>query len=499
MPLEEGRESAGSNDPQDAGPVDPQAADSKATEMMPHARRLRRTLGLWPAMTIVIGTIIGSGIFLVPSDMVKAVGSPAMVFAVWIFGGVLTLLGALSYAELAAAMPESGGEYVYLTRAYGPVFGFFYGWTQTVLGKCASIAALGAALVIYLADFFPGLDGVWVHTSLPIGPGGKPFEILYGQLAAMGFILLLTAINYAGTRIGGAVQVGGTFLKMALIVAIIVIGLGSHAGSSANFAVATHADPGGAAGFFAALVAALWAYDGWNNGPMVGAEIQRPEKNLPRALIGGTLFVMATYLLTNLAYFYVLGGARVAATNRVATEVMRAAWGPSGGSIVTIAAFTSIFAALNGVILSGARVPFAMARGGYFFAWAGRVDPRFGTPTGGLLFLGLFSSLLLLSGRFQELARMVIFGNWIFYAMTAFAVIALRRREPNLPRPYRVLGYPLVPLAFVIVAVGLLWSTLLTYPRESGLGLALIAAGLPFYLRWNKAVQRERAGSAGPG
>ena len=451
------------------------------------AGHLRRTLGLWPAIAIVIGTTIGSGIFLVPSDMVKAVGSPAMVFAVWIFGGFLTLFGALSYAELAAAMPASGGEFVYLTRAYGPIFGFFYGWTQTVVGKCASIAALGAALVIYLGDFFPGLERVWFHAALPIGPGGAPFEIRYGQLAAMGFILLLTAVNYAGTRIGGGVQVAGTFLKMGLIVAIVIMGLAGRAGTASNFAIATHADPGGMSGFFAALVAALWAYDGWNNGPMVGAEIQHPEKNLPRALIGGTLAVMATYLLTNLAYFHVLSSPEVGSSARVATDMMRKLLGPSGGSVVTVAALISIFAALNGVILSGARVPFAMARGGYFFAWAGRIHPRFGTPTGGLLFLGVFSSLLLLSGRFQELARMVIFGEWIFYAMTAFAVIVLRRSEPHLPRPYRVHGYPLVPLVFVLVAAGLLWSTLLTYPRESGLGLGLIAAGLPFYSHWKKA------------
>lgn len=457
-----------------------------------HAGRLRRSLGLWPAMTLVIGTIIGSGIFLVPTSMVKAVGSPAMVFAVWIFGGCLTLFGALSYAELAAAMPESGGEFVYLGRAYGPIFAFFYGWTQTVVGKCASIAALGAALVIYLADFFPGLERVWLHTPLPIGPGGEPFEIRYGQFAAIAFILLLTGVNYAGTRIGGVVQVAGTFLKMGLIAAIVVLGLGSHAGNMANFGIVMHADPGGIAGFFSALVAALWAYDGWNNGPMVGGEIQRPEKNLPRALIGGTLIVMATYLLTNLAYFYVLGGPQVGASGRVATETMRQVLGPSGGSIVTVAAFISIFASLNGVILSGARVPFAMARSGYFFTWAGRIHPKFETPAGGLVFLGLFSSLLLLSGRFEDLARMVIFGEWIFYAMTAFAVIALRRSQPALPRPYRVQGYPIVPLVFVLVSVTLLCSTLWAYPRESGLGLVLIAAGFPFYLQWRKHVGRFR-------
>jgi basic amino acid/polyamine antiporter, APA family len=450
-----------------------------------HGGRLRRSLGLWPAMSIVVGTIIGSGIFLVPSTLVQSVGSPAMVFAVWIFGGLLTLFGALSYAELAAAMPESGGEFVYLSRAYGPLFGFMYGWSQTVVGKCASIAAIGAALVIYLGDFFPWLEGVWLHTSWPIDPGGGAFEIRYGQLVAMAFILALTAINYVGTKIGGVVQVAGTFLKMALIAAIVVLGFAAH-GSSANFGVAVPALPGGIAGFFTALVAALWAYDGWNNGPMIGAEIQRPEKNLPRALIGGTLIVIATYLLTNLAYFYILGGAGVAASGRVATAMMRKALGSSGGSIVTVAACISMFASLNGMILSGARVPFAMARSGQFFSWARTVHPKFGTPSGGLLFLGVFSSVLLLSGRFDDLTRMVIFSEWIFYAMTAFAVIVLRRRQPHLARPYRVHAYPAVPLLFVTVALGLLCSTLWAYPRESGIGLGLIIAGLPFYFQWRK-------------
>lgn len=452
---------------------------------------LRRSLGLWPAVTIVIGTVIGSGIFLVPSGMIKSVGSPAMVFAVWIFGGFLTLLGALSYAELSAAMPESGGEFVYLSRAYGPIFGFLYGWSQTVVGKCATIAAIGAALVIYLADFFPVLDRVWLHTAWPIGPAGTPFEIRYGQLAAMAFIFALAGLNYAGTRIGGAIQVAGTFLKMSLIAAIVILGLTSRAGSAANFAAGMRADPGGISGFVSALVAALWAYDGWSNAPMIGAEIRRPEKNLPRALIGGTVIVMATYLLTNLVYFYVLSGPEVSASGRVATATMRKVLGASGGSVVTVAAVVSLFASLNGVILSGARVPFAMARGGYFFAWAGRIHPRFGTPASGVLFLGLFASALLLSGRFEDLARMVIFSEWIFYAMTAFAVLALRRREPGMPRPYRVQGYPVVPLFFVLVAIGLLCSTLWAYPRESGLGLVLIAAGLPFYFHW----KRLRTGS----
>src|SRR6266436_4477616 len=236
---------------------------------MPKSQRrspeLVRSLGLWPAVAVVIGTVIGSGIFLVPTDMIKAVGSPARVFAVWIFGGILSLFGALSYAELSAALPQAGGEYAYLNAAYGPFFAFLYGWTQTWVGKCASIAALATGFFTYLADFFPGLSGVVYTIALPIGPGGGPLDIRYGQVLAIGFILFLAGVNYAGVRVAGGVQVGVTALKLALIGGVIVAGLlWSDRGSASNFHSAMPADPGGVAGFFAALVAALWAYDGWN-------------------------------------------------------------------------------------------------------------------------------------------------------------------------------------------------------------------------------------------
>lgn len=462
---------------------------------------LRRALGPWSAIAMVIGTAIGSGIFLVPTDMVKAVGSPAMVFVVWIFGGILTLFGALTYAELSAAMPAAGGEYVYLNAAYGQFFGFIYGWTQTWVAKSASIATLGTAFFTYLANFFPGLNSVLYAIPLPIGPHGGPLEIRYGQLLAISVIFFLAAVNYLGVQFGGAVQVSVTALKLSLISGLIIAGLVSSRGNIANFHLSMGADPGGISGFFVALVAALWAYDGWNNAGMLGSEIERPQKNLPRALIVGTSCMMAIYLLTNLAYFYILSGPEVggeeATRTGVAAVMMRHVMGQPGATVVSIAAMISIFAALNGSILSGSRVPYAMARDGYFFHAASRVHPRFRTPSAGIVLLGFWSSLVLLSGQYRQLYTLVIFPSWILYGMTAASVIVLRRKMPDLERPYRVLGYPVVPVLFVFVALALVYSTLRTSPRESGIGLVLIAIGLPFYFHWKKRINPSQGGPNG--
>jgi APA family basic amino acid/polyamine antiporter len=444
----------------------------------------RRTLGLPAAASMVIGTVIGSGIFLVTSQMMRAVGSPSMVLAVWVFGGVLSLFGALSYAELSAAMPRSGGEYVYLNAAFGPGWGFIYGWTITWVGKPGTIAALGSAAYRYLAEFFPGLNGVVFSIALPIGPGGGPLEIHWGQFAGAGLILLFTLINILGTRLGGGLQVAGSGLKVALIAGIVLGGLASGHGRVANFSTAVAEHTGGVAGFFVALVAALWAYDGWNNASMIGSDIRNPEKNLPRALIWGTGAVIGTYVLTNVAYLYVLSAPEVAGSQRVAADMMRRVAGTSGAAIVSVAALVSILAALNGAILSGSRVPFAMARDGYFFPWVGRIS-RFETPAASLILQGGWAVLLLGSGRFEDLISMVIFTEWILYGMTTAGVLVLRRTRPEMARPYRVWGYPMVPMAFVLVAVALLYATLRASPRESGLGLGLIVIGLPFYYYWN--------------
>ena len=446
---------------------------------------LRRELGLWSAVAIVVGTVIGSGIFLVPSAMIRQVGSPPSLFAVWIFGGVLSLFGALSYAELSAAMPEAGGEYVYLREAYGPLWGFLYGWTQMWVAKSGSIATLATAFFYYLANFRPELDRILYVLRLPVGPKGGPLEIRSGQLLAMGVIVALAAVNYLGVKVGGDVQVAVTILKVGLIAAIIVVGLGTGHGGGANYTRAIPA-AGGVAGFFAALVGALWAYDGWNNVSMVSSEIRNPQRGLPRALIFGTSAVIAIYLLANLAYFHVLPASAVASTPRVAAEMMRRIYGGAGASAVSIAAMISIFAALNGSILSGSRVPYAMARGGLFFRSFRMVHPVHRTPGVSILGLSAWAALLVLSGRFEELYTYVIFASWIMYGMTAAAVLVLRRKRPELLRPYKVIGYPLVPVLFVLGAAAVLGFTLRQYPRESLLGLGIILAGLPFYFHWRR-------------
>lgn len=445
--------------------------------------QLKRDLGIWGAASIVVGTVIGSGIFLVPKTMVLRTGTPEMVFWVWIFGGLLTLAGALTYAELAASYDEAGGEYVYLREAYGPMFGFLYGWTQMWVAKSGSIATLASGFFLYLANFNPALEAVLFTLPIPIGPGWTDLQIRTGQLAAIAVILALMALNYFGVRWGGNVQVAVTILKVALIAAIVVIGLGSGQGTVANFSTSVPSEAG-IAGFFAALVAALWAYDGWNNVTMVAGEVRNPQRNLPLALTAGTIAVIVIYLLTNLAYFYILSAPDVASSDRVAATMMNRILGPQGAAAVSVAAMISIFAALNGSILSGSRVPFAMARDGLFFRPIGKIHPEFATPHYSIILLSLWSCLLVLSGRYDDLFNFVIFGSWILYGLAAFSVIVLRRKRPDLPRPYKAIGYPVVPLLFVAVAIALLISTFLDKPRESMLGLGLIFAGLPFYFYW---------------
>jgi APA family basic amino acid/polyamine antiporter len=446
---------------------------------------LRRDLGLAGATSIVVGTVIGSGIFLVPKTMLLQVGSPAMLFAVWIFGGLLSLAGALTYAELAAAMPEAGGEYNYLRAAYGPFWGFLYGWTQMWVAKSGSLATLATGFFYYLANFRPELEAVLFRIPLPIGEHGAPLEIRIGQILAMVVILLLGALNYYGVKLGGEVQVAVTVLKVALIGGIIAAALFGGAGHVSNLATSVPAR-GGIAGFFAALVAALWAYDGWNNVSMVSSEVKNPQKNLPRALIFGTLLVIIIYVVTNLAYFLVLGSVGVAAHDRVAAEAMQRVVGPWGADAVSIAAMISIFAAINGSILTGARVPYALARDGLFFKPFRAVHPEYRTPGFAIIAVCLWACVLVLSGRYDQLLTMVIFPSWILYGMATAAVIVLRKKRPDMERPYLTLGYPWIPIAFVAVAVLLLYYTLRNSPRESLLGLIIILAGIPFYWHWRK-------------
>jgi APA family basic amino acid/polyamine antiporter len=434
---------------------------------------LRRDLGLAAALAIVIGTVIGSGIFRVPQTMIQSVGTVQMVFLVWVVGGALSLAGALTYAELAAALPGAGGEYVYLTEAYGPMWGYLYSWTQLSVAKSGSIATLATAFFEYTAYFIPQFEKVWFNAG--------PFPIKYGQVFALVLILTLGAINYVGVKVGGNVQVAVTVVKVALIGFVIVAGLLYAHPVAASLPLPA---PPLRTGFIAALVAALWAYDGWNNVGMVASEIRNPKRNLPLALIAGTIAVIAIYMLANWAYFRVLTPAEVAGHKLVAAEMMQRVQGPAGAAAVSVAAMISIFAALNGSILSGARVPYAAARDGLFFKAAARVHPAFHTPGVSIMMLTGWSCLLVLSGKYDDLFNFVIFGSWILYAMATASVFVLRIKRPDLPRPYKTLGYPIVPALFLVGAGVLEVRTLIDKPQQAITGIVLMLLGLPFYFYW---------------
>jgi APA family basic amino acid/polyamine antiporter len=454
---------------------------------------LRRDLGVWAAISIVVGTVIGSGIFRVPQSMILSVGSVPMVFLVWIAGGALSLAGALTYAELAAAMPGAGGEYVYLTEAYGPVWGFLYSWTQMWVAKSGSIATLATAFFEYTAHFVPQFEQTWFSAG--------PWNVKYGQGFAVALILTLGVINYFGVRIGGDVQVAMTALKLILIASLILAGLlWTHTGPVQPLPDTPPLPPVAPfAGFIAALVGALWAYDGWNNVGMVASEVKNPQRNLPIALIFGTCGVICFYLLANWAYFRVLSPAEVGAHKLVAAEMMQRIQGNAGAAVVSIAAVISIFAALNGSILTGARVPYAAARDGLFFRAAARVNPEFHTPGMSILMLCAWSCVLVVSGKYDELFDFVIFGSWILYGMATASVFVLRRKRPDLPRPYRTIGYPVVPVLFLLGAGILEISTLWTKPRESIAGILLILLGLPFYFYWRGHTPNRKSSFPGIG
>ena len=458
---------------------------------------LVRGLGIREASAIVVGTIIGSGIFLVPQAMVLHVGTPGNVLLVWIAGGLLSLFGALTYAELAAALPQAGGEYVYLREAYGPLWSFLFGWTQFWVAKSGSIATLATAFAYYLSNFFPRLEEVFFRISLPLGPGGDPLLISYGQIFAMGLILSLALVNCLGVGVGGKIQFQVTILKVGLILALVLAAAALGAGKAENFSSAVPA-AGGIGGWVLALVAALWAYDGWNNLSMVGSEVHNPQRNIPRALIFGTMGVGALYLLANLVYFFVLSAGEVGGSDRVAAAAARKFMGAAGGHAVAVAAMVSILAALHGSILSGARIPYAMARDGYFFPGLARIHPEYHTPYTAILSLSGWGCLLTLSGRYEQLYTYVIFASWILYGMTAASVIRLRRKRPDLLRPYRVVGYPLVPAVFVLAAAFLVGVTSYYSPRESVMGLVLVGAGIPYFLHRRRRLHRPTGRPAGP-
>ena len=460
-----------------------QAFSRRPTEAGTASRpELVRGLNVWHATSIVAGTIIGSGIFLVPAEMMQAVGSARLVYLAWVVGGLLSFFGALTYAELGAVRPFAGGEYVYVRDAYGPLPAFLYAWTWFVIAKPASIASVTAGLVRVLGTFSTFQFLPHTVVALHIGPT-RAVIVTYGHLVAIAATVLITALNYIGVRRAGNFQFAFTVLKVGMIVGIAVVAFSASSGSWSNFGTSFLGAKGGMAGFMAALVAALWAYDGWNDLNMVSEEIQQPERTIPIALIAGVGLVAILYMGMNAGIQRALPANAIANAAVPASAASEAALGRVGISLVSIGMIVSMLATLNGTVMSGGRVPFAVARDGYFFKALGEVHPRFHTPALALVIQAAVAIVLVVvGGAFRELFSLAIFAEWLFYMVAASTIFVFRHREPDVARPYRTKGYPLVPALFIATAAVLLYYTFTSNLRDSAAGVVVILLGIPVYL-----------------
>ena len=469
-------------------------------------RELVRALSLRDAIALVL-TVIGTGVFLKTTPMAQLVGSPSKVLLAWLAAGLLSLAGALTYAELGAMMPEAGGEYVFLREAYGDLPAFLFGWSSVMLIASGGLAAVSTALASFLASFIP-LSAVFTTHDFHVLGQVVHWRLGIQQVVAVAVILLFSWVNSRGIELGSRVQWAATVAKLGGI-AIIVLGafLLSRTGSWEHLKMPVTAPiaPARVGAFGAAMLAALWAYQGWSNVPMVAGEIEKPERNVPRALIFGMLIVIVVYLVTNLAYFYALPFSEILTSNSTAYRdalpvAARAAqtFSSYGAQIVSIAFMISAVGALNGITMMNARVPFAMARDGLFFGPLANLGATSSVPVNAIWFQGIWACVLALSGTFDQITTSVIFAVWVFTALVGSSLFVLRRKLPAAPRRYRTLGYPVVPALFVLVALWLVINTLTASPVESAAGLFLIAFGLPFYFYFrasgwlNRARMKER-------
>ncbi len=442
---------------------------------------LRRSLGFTDLMLITIGTVIGSGIYLVPSLVLRQTGGhTGLAFTVWAVAGFLSLLGALTYAELGAMKPEAGGLYAYLRDAFGPLPAFLYGWASFLVIASGSIAALAVAFANYLSPLLP-------------------FRVP-GPVISLAVILVVALINIRGTRGSATVQNWTTGAKFGVLFLLSVV-LTLRGTGGAGLPTAPIEVPNGslAAGFGAAMIGVLWAYEGWQYVTFSAGEAKDPQRTFPRAISIATFLLIVLYLMANLGYVRALGPAGVANSQRVAADAIGTILGPVAGAVVSALILVSIFSALNGLILTTPRMYYAMACDGLFFQKLTSVHPRFGTPAFAIVTLTAWGALLAASGTFSQLLTYAVFTGWIFYALGALAVMMLRRSEPNALRPFRVPGYPVTPILFVVAAVALVVNTVITQPGISSIGLAFVALGAPVFFIWRSRGRAPVAAVASPG
>jgi APA family basic amino acid/polyamine antiporter len=460
---------------------------------------LIRGLGLRDTTALVVGTMIGTGVFLKTTPMAQAVGSPKWVLLAWVVAGAMSLAGALAYAELGVLLPRAGGEYTFLRAAYGDLPAFLYGWMRIAVGGSGSIAIFGVAFATFLSALLP-LETVWVRRSFHLF--GSPIDWQLGsrQLVSVAVIAACSAVNCLRVVLGGRIQSAITFIKL--------LSIGTVVGGVFFFGKATSwehflAPPGAGAwtgwpAFGAAVLAALWAFVGWNNMPMVAGEVRDPARTIPAALIAGMGIVLVTYGLANLAYFYALPFAEIVSANStahrdalpVAALAARAFLGENGPKLVSLAFLFSAVGVLNGSIMANARVPYAMARDGLFFRRFAALNARTAVPVAAIVGQAIWASVLAMSGTFDQLTNCVVFAGFVFYALTTSAVFVLRRKMPDAPRPYRAIGYPVLPALFIVGSLALLWNTLAAARLESVVGLLLIALGLPVYFLLRREAHR---------
>lgn len=431
---------------------------------------LQRSLGLRELILIVVGTVIGSGIFIVPGAVLRETGyavGPAL--AVWLVGGVLSLLGALTYGEMGAMAPEAGGLYVYLRDTFGPLTAFLYGWTLFFAISAGSLATLAVAAAGYLQQI------------VPLTPALQ-------KLVAVAMIAIVCVVNVRGTRQGARVQNWATGIKVGaiLLMAVVLIGWGTGMGAADRAIMPPAVDAGLLSGVGVAMIGVLWAYEGWQYVTFSAGEAVDPQRTFPRGIVLGTTALIAVYLVANVAYLAALGPAAAGRSDAVAADAVRAVVGPGAGKLIAAAIVISMFGAANGLTLTAPRVYFAMARDGLFFRRLAEVHPRFGTPAIAIVASSAWAALLALSGTFEQLLTYVVFAGWIFYALGALSLFLYRRRQPEQPRPFRVPGYPWTPVLFVLSAGAIVVNTLVARPVQALLGLGIVLLGIPVYALWSR-------------
>lgn len=423
---------------------------------------------------INVGTMVGASIFIVPSSIAALFSGSFPTMLVWIAGGIVSLFGALAIAELGAAMPRAGGQYVYLERAFGPVWGFLYGWGAAVIINPASIAFVSVAFATYLGFFIP-------------------LSALSVKLVAVAAILLLTALNCFGLRTGAVTQNILTLIKIGAVIGMVALCFLLAGGSAANIQPLWPSEPTGTliAPFGLAMILVLGAYDGWIEATYVGSELRNPARDMARAMVLSTLLVTLLYVGVSLACVWVLGQAATARSTLVAADAMNVVMGPAGGALITIAILISTTGCSNGMIFSSARIPYAMALEGRFFRWAAKLDLEHQSPNRVMVVQGLWASAMVFSGTYNQLLTYVVFVGFLFYALSCAAVMVLRRREPGMPRPYRTWGYPLTPVVFILFSGYLILNTIVNAPRDAAIGGGLLLVGLPVYAWCRKRYGQE--------